>query len=295
MIPAAGLAAALLASTVSLSPVPGASAGQQGQSRTRPDKVLTIVEENHTKTSALRGMPYLASKAHTYGYATAYRAITHPSLPNYLALAGGSTFGVTDDRLPRAHQLSGRSVFDQAIRQGRRGKVYAESMPSNCYRANIGTYAARHNPWTYFSGSTARAHCAKRDVPAGTPSAGRLHRDIAAGRLPAVGMLVPNLCHDAHDCSLGTSDAWLKKWLPAIMRGPDYQAGRLAVIVTFDEDDHSGPNTVLTVVISPYTHGIVSAKGYTHYSWTRYADRLVGARLLRRAADAVSLRRPFHI
>ena len=44
-----------------------------------------------------------------------YTAIRHPSLPNYLAIASGSTHGVTDDGDPSAHQLRGRTVFDQAI------------------------------------------------------------------------------------------------------------------------------------------------------------------------------------
>ena len=38
-------------------------------------------------------MPYLAGLAGEFGRTTAYRAVTHPSLPNYLAVAGGSTFG----------------------------------------------------------------------------------------------------------------------------------------------------------------------------------------------------------
>src|SRR4051812_44064472 len=59
-------------------------------------KVMVIIEENHSQTEAITLMPHLASWANTYGKATAYTAATHPSLPNYLAIAGGSTFGVAD-------------------------------------------------------------------------------------------------------------------------------------------------------------------------------------------------------
>jgi len=83
-----------------------------------PTKVLVIVEENHTETSALQQMPYLAALADAYGHTTDYQAVAHPSLPNYLALAGGSTFGVTDDNPPSSHPIAGDSVFDTALRAG---------------------------------------------------------------------------------------------------------------------------------------------------------------------------------
>jgi hypothetical protein len=72
-----------------LPPRPAVSAG------VLPTKMLVIAEENHTETSALQQMPYLAALADAYGHTTDYQAVAHPSLPNYLALAGGSTFGVT--------------------------------------------------------------------------------------------------------------------------------------------------------------------------------------------------------
>src|SRR5690349_14453438 len=78
-------------------------------------KVLTVVEENHGLAAARTGMPYLASLADQYGVATDYRALAHPSLPNYLAMTSGSTLGVRDDAGPSAHPVSGPSVFDLAL------------------------------------------------------------------------------------------------------------------------------------------------------------------------------------
>jgi hypothetical protein len=66
-------------------------------------KVLTIVEENHSLAQMKVGMPYLYGLAQRYGYANNWAAIRHPSLPNYLAVAGGDTFGVVDDGPPSAH------------------------------------------------------------------------------------------------------------------------------------------------------------------------------------------------
>ena len=83
-----------------------------------PTKALVIVEENHSERAALEQMPYLAGLADEFGRTTAYRAVTHPSLPNYLAVAGGSTFGVSDDRPPSSHPIQQVSVFDAVIAAG---------------------------------------------------------------------------------------------------------------------------------------------------------------------------------
>ncbi|MCW2599249.1 MAG: putative hydrolase [Frankiales bacterium] len=258
-----------------------------------PTKILLVVEENHTAASALRGMPSLAAAAHRYGYATNDLAVAHPSLPNYLALAGGSTFGVTDDNGPASHHITGVSLFDQALNAGKSARTYVEDMGSNCQLSSSGTYAVKHNPWAYFSDMASRTECDRFDVPAGSTTSGALARDVTAGRLPTVGMLVPNLCHDAHDCSLATADSWLKQWTSVIMSGADWSAGRLALVVTFDENDDSSPNRVLTVVVAKRLNHVVARTSLTHYSWTRYADELLGARPLRDAVTASSLKTAF--
>lgn len=261
----------------------------------RPTKTLVIVEENHSASQALRAMPYLSSLARTYGYATNDHALTHPSLPNYLGILAGTTAGVHDDANPSAHPLHGESAFGRAVRYGHPARLYAEGAPRSCAQVSAGRYAVRHNPWTYFVDARERAACLRADVPSGTPASGALRRDVDAGTLPQLGMLVPDVCHDGHDCSLGTADAWLRGWLPRIMQGPDYRAGRLSVIVTFDEDDSAGNNNVLTTVISPYTSHVVSSAPYSHYSLTRYFAELTGTTPLRGAATAPSLRAAFHI
>jgi acid phosphatase len=258
-------------------------------------KVLVFVEENHSAAEALAQMPYLASLAHTYGQATNYKAITHPSLPNYLAIAGGSTFGVADDKAPAGHPISGQSVFDQTIAVGRTARTYAETMPSNCYRSDYGLYGVRHNPWTYFSDPGPKGHCAAYDVPAGTPASGNLRNDIRGGTLPATGLMVPDACDDAHNsgCSLAHADGYLKSWMQLITSGPDWTAGRLTVIVTFDEDDASSGNTVAFVVADPRLHGKKVTLAANHYSLTRWLDINAGAAPLRNAATAPGLRTAF--
>jgi phospholipase C len=261
----------------------------------RPGKVLVVVEENQTASTALQQMPYLAALGGAYGQTGNYRAVGHPSLPNYLAVAGGSTFGVTDDDSPDSHRIAGDSVFDQAIAAGRGAKTYAESMPAPCAQRPAGRYAVKHNAWSYFADPTSRSNCQRFDVPAGTTTSGPLRTDIDAGTLPTVGELIPDLCHDGHDCSLGTADDWLRQWLPVVMAGPDYRSGNLTVVVTFDEDDDSGPNTVLTTVIAPNVTHVHSTAGLTHYSLSRYLAELSGTPPLGAADSAPSLRPVFGI
>ncbi len=273
-------------------PIQGTVSGRSRQS-SGVSKVLVIVEENHSRSDALASMPFLAGRARTYGYASDYHAVTHPSLPNYLAITGGSTFGVTDNQLPASHPVSGQSIFGQVLAAGRTAKTYAESMQTNCAQQNGSNYAARHNPWAYFADSAERSACLRYDVPAGSTSSGALHDDVAAGNVPTFGMVIPNLCNDGHDCSLGTADAWLRSWLPQIENGPDFRAGQLAVIVTFDEDDHTANNSVLTVVISRDLRGVVSATPFNHFSLTRLAAELVGRTPLRNGATAPDLAAAF--
>jgi hypothetical protein len=249
--------------------------------------VLTIVEENHGAADALRSMPFLAGLADSYGRATAYTGLAHPSLPNYLGLAGGSTFGIRDDAGPSDHPLRGPSVFDLAPR----ARTYAEGMKSSCQVQSTGRYAVRHNPWVYFADS--RARCRADDVPAGTLGAGALHDDIAHGTLPTVGLLVPDLCNDAHDCSLATADRWLRGWVVEVQAGPDWRAGRLAVVVTFDEDEDGGSGPLLTVVVWPGLHRVLVTSPLSHLSWSRWMTDLVGASPLRQAMRAASLGRAF--
>jgi phosphatidylinositol-3-phosphatase len=258
-------------------------------------KVMVIIEENHSQTEAISSMPHLASWAASFGKATAFTAVTHPSLPNYLAIAGGSTFGVADDSSPSSHPISGDSVFDQTVSRGLRARTYAEGMTSNCMVSNTGRYAVKHNPWAYFNGTTQRANCNANDVPLGTTSAGNLLNDINSGNLPNTGMMIPDLCNDAHDCALSTADNWLAGWVPKLMGGSDYTSGNLTIVITFDEDDSSAGNNIAFVVIDPRLKSKVVSSAATHYSLTRWLDANVGAPLLRNAATAPDLKTAFGI
>jgi phosphatidylinositol-3-phosphatase len=264
----------------------GAPTASTGAAR-KPSKLLVVVLENHAPDSVEREMPTLTALGRQYGRATQYYALTHPSLGNYLAIAGGTTFSVEDDGGPAKHPLSGGSVFGQAIAGRSSAKTYAESMPRSCDDSNDGDYAVKHNPWVYFPSE--RVACQRDDVPSGAPSSGALHDDLVAGRMPNFALLIPDLCSDAHDCDLATSDRWLAPWLQLVRSSPDWKAGRLAVFVTFDEDDHTAGNRITGVLAYPTLHAAEVTKRLDHRDLSASASLLLGGRPLREAAGRAGL------
>ncbi len=252
-------------------------------------KVVVFVVENHSLRQMRSGMPFVNDLASRYGYTTHYRAITHPSLPNYLAIIGGSTSGVVDDDWPSEHPIPGISVFGQALATGRTAATYAEGMPQPCAETDGGLrYAVRHNPWVYYVDE--RPDCLQFDL-----SMAQLGPDVAAGTLPNVGLVIPDLCHDAHDCRLGSADAWLRKQVRLVKSGPDWAAGRLAIVITADEDDHSQNNRVLTVVAHPSIHHAVVRTPLTHYALSRSLSLVAGGEPLGHASTAPSLLAAFGV
>ena len=241
-------------------------------------KALVIMEENHTLAQVRAQMPYLVRIQQAYALTTHYTAATHPSLPNYLEIAGGSTFGVTNDKSPNSHPISGRSVFGAALAHGKTARTYSEAMTSNCETGSHGLYAVRHNPWVYFVDE--RAACLENDVPLTA-----LADDINSGSLPNVGMVTPNLCNDAHNCSLRTADAFLKRWLPRLMSGPDYKSGKLTIVVTFDEG--VGSNQIIgAAVINPTLHQKIVSTPLTHAGLSRWLYQISKSKPQNRAATA---------
>ncbi len=77
------------------------------------------MDENHTQAQVQAGMPFLVQLQNIFGVATNYIAPTHPSLPSYLMITGGSFFGVTDDAAPGSHSISRTSVFGAAVERAR--------------------------------------------------------------------------------------------------------------------------------------------------------------------------------
>ncbi len=250
-------------------------------------KILVIMEENHSIQQIFpSGMPYLWSLAQRYAYASDWSDVAHPSLPNYLAIFGGSAFNDPQDCAPGPGcSYPGPSVFGQALARGETAKAYEESMPQPCDQGFVGDYDVNHNPWAYFPSEA--ASCRANDLPAGTPAGGALAGDIRGGTLPTVGLITPNLQHDGHDGTPAQADAWLRTWMPALMSGPDWRAGRLAIVVVFDEGETT--EQVPFVLMAPHISAVKITKPANQYALTRLIDKVIGAAPLRKASSAADI------
>ena len=154
-----------------------------------------------------RGAPALTALGLRYARLTNYFAVTHPSLPNYLALVSGSTHGITDDCTTCS--VDGESIGDQLTRADRSWGAYAERFPSGA------GFAKKHVPFLYFAYGATHVRPLSRFDPR---------------RLPDFAFVVPNLCNDMHDCTVATGDAWLKRFVRPLLG-----ARNTIVFVVFDE------------------------------------------------------------
>ena len=170
--------------------------------------------------------PYVAGLARRYALATGYYGVAHPSLPNYLALAGGSTFGITSDCTDCT--VSAANLVDELERRRISWRAYLEGMPAPCFTgASAGRYAKKHNPFVYFDDVAGNPKSCANVVPLT-----RLADDLRARRLPRFVWITPDLCHDTHDCDVATGDRFLAGLLPSLLRslGP-----RGVLFLTWDE------------------------------------------------------------
>ncbi|MBV9254095.1 MAG: hypothetical protein JO054_07700, partial [Actinobacteria bacterium] len=178
--------------------------------------VVRIWMENHTSSQVIasRAAPYVTSLARHYLMATHYGDVGSPSLPNYIGATSGDTWGISDDGAPSAHRLTVDNVFRQVRTAGGTERSYQEAMPASCSLASAGRYAVKHNPAAYYDGADDRGACRRDDVqlPSSLPSP-----------LPTFTFVTPDLCHDTHDCSVATGDAWLHSFLPTLLTTPEYR------------------------------------------------------------------------
>ena len=124
------------------------------------------------------------------------------------------------------------------------------------------------------------ARCRSHVVPLS-----RLSKDLAHRTVPNFAFVVPNLCHDMHDCSASVADAWLRSFLKPVLAAPAY-ARRGAVVITFDEDDGTVRNHVATVVVNRRAAaGRRLTASCSHYSLLRSVEDAFGVSHLRHAGD----------
>ena len=253
--------------------------------------VFVIVLENK-EVSQVAGSgqaPFLNHLATQYGRAANYYGVRHPSLPNYLALTGGDTFGVASDCTDC--YVNADNIASQLEVAGRSWKAYMESMPKPCFtRSGAGDYAQKHNPFIYYDNIRNDPQRCNKIVPLA-----QLEADLSANAVPDYAWITPNLCNDMHDCPIKTGDDWLATWVPRILASPAWQ-DKGVLFVVFDEGttnvgccQYAAGGKTDTLVISPLVRpGFVSNEPYDHYSLLRTIEQAWGLPLLGKADCACS-------
>src|SRR5207302_1521131 len=61
------------------------------------DQLVVVLMENRNLNEVYGPATYMTQLADTFAFSTGWTSITNPSQPNYIALIGGSTFGVSGD------------------------------------------------------------------------------------------------------------------------------------------------------------------------------------------------------
>ena len=258
--------------------------------------VFLIVMENREYGSIIGSpdAPFINSLAASFGLATNYYATTHPSLPNYIALTAGTTFGIATNCTECF--LDGPDLASQIERSGRTWKAYMEDMPSPCYLgASAGGYALRHNPFLYYNSIRNNPARCGRVVPFS-----QFNADLGANALPNFVWITPNLCNDMHDCDTSVGDAWLKHVASGILNSSAWRNGGV-LIITWDEGDtetgccgNSAGGQVATLIVAPGMNpGFRSTVPSTHYSLLRTVEDAWGLAPLGAAASSSPMREYF--
>lgn len=264
---------------------PRAAAPDEAES-TGPHTVVVVLE-NHEFDEVIGNpeAPFLNRLARRGALATRYYAIAHPSLPNYLAMLAGSTFGITNDCTNCA--VSGPDLAGQLSDAGISWRAYMAGMPRPCFTgAQHDLYVKRHNPFMYFPEISSNAGRCRNVVP------GRwLEEDLARQTLPSFAWFTPNLCDDGHSCDFEDVDQAMARLIPRIGR----QLGQDGLlVVTFDEGESdlgccgiAAGGRVMTIVLGPgVPPGVRITSPYSQYSLLAAIEDRYGLPRLRKARGA---------
>ena len=286
--------------TASSSPTPAATVTAIATATATPRSplpdlahILVVVLENREFGSVIGRSEWSAVNrwAQEYALLTQYYAITHPSLPNYIAMMGGDTFGIHTNC--RDCFINAPSLPDQLETAGYRWKGYFEDMPRPCYLGDTATYVQKHNPFLYFDPiRTVNTRCAAHVVPLT-----QLETDLATEALPDFAFIIPNQCHNGHDCSSAIADAWLETWVNRLLNYLEAHAAQepYLLIITWEEGqgNHSccglppeAGGRVPLLLISPLVRkGFQDDTPYTHYSLLKTIELAWNLPYLGHAAD----------
>jgi acid phosphatase len=223
---------------------------------------VIVVMENRAYSQVIgsAAAPYLNALARRGALLTSSYAVTHPSEPNYLALFSGSTHGLGNDSCP--HRFATANLGSELIAAHLTFAGYSESLPAaGSGVCGAGLYARKHVPWADFSNVPASASKPFSSFPAGNYA-----------RLPTVSFVIPNLCHDMHNCSTAAGDAWLRAHVSGYANWA--MTHHSLLIVTWDESDGGAGNHIATIFAGQQVRPGRYTTRVTHYTVLHTIEQL---------------------
>jgi acid phosphatase len=231
-------------------------------------KALIVIFENTSYADAVK-QPFMASLAKKGALLSNVHAEAHPSLPNYIALTSGETWGVKSDDDVTLNVRHIGNLLDEAHKSW---KVYAEGYPGKPGRCFLGSYAnayaRKHVPFLSYADVQKTPLLCEKIV-----SAAEFPKDVLEKSLPDFALYIPDLRNDAHNTNARYADLWFKKTFDPLLT--KLLKDEL-LIVTFDEDGaynskthgyNKSSNRVFTALYGGGVRpGTISNKRYDHYS-----------------------------
>ncbi|MEA2532278.1 MAG: phosphatidylinositol-3-phosphatase [Actinomycetota bacterium] len=261
--------------------------------------VMVIVMENHSYNDVIGSpaAPYINSLAAQYASLTNWVGVSHPSLPNYLALTDGETQAPgPPDCVPLwSTQAAPSCTYDSArdnlahqlTSAGVGWRAYLEGLPAACdLSSSFGPngYDVNHNPFAYYD--TVRNYAAECNSVVPYP---QMATDLATNAAPPFLYVAPNVAHDMHDGTVQDGDTWLQSMLATVFASPWY-AQHGTVIVTWDEG--LATEGVATLIVSDALKGSKNRGNLNtfgnHFGTLRSLEEVYGLPLLNNAANAAN-------
>jgi len=242
----------------------------------RPAHVIVIVEENKTlaQIDGNGSAAYINDVARRGALFTRARGVTHPSLPNYLALFAGVTNDNGDGCPATGFSPTAPNLASELFAAHLSFAGYAEALPgSGSTICAAGAYARKHAPWVAFSNVPSSASKPFDALP-------------SYDALPTVAFLIPDVDDDMHDGTIAEGDAWLQKHLSPLMKWAD--AHDTLVVLTWDEG-YDARNTIPTIFYGPMVKPGRYAQSIDHYNVLRTLEDMYGLPRTGRAATAAPI------
>ncbi len=251
-----------------------------------PSHTVVLILENRAYNNIVGNSqaPYinsLLSNIHTALFTQSF-GLTHPSQPNYIMLYSGDNQGVTSNNVPPNLPFTTLNLGGELINKGLSFTGYSEDLPSvGSNVATSGKYARKHNPWVNWQGTGTNY------IP---PASNRPFSDFPSdfNLLPTLSFVVPNLDNDMHDGTIPTGDVWVYNNLDAYIQW--CINNNSLFILTFDEDDYSSSNQVLSFFIGSDIKGGSYNQPLTHYNILRTLEELYQLPFAGASADSSAIK-----